>query len=127
MPSPSDPRPTVGIVKNTRATLVTSDAECKGLFGSTWKTKRLIGNVVNVVISIETGRRQTSVSVDWELPTRIKQCCIKKYSLKPVTPKQEIIQPVTDDNIIQPAYDTQTVTRMENAVFLRIIAHLLLD
>ncbi|PXF49151.1 hypothetical protein BWQ96_01100 [Gracilariopsis chorda] len=116
MPRPSDPRLTVGNVVNTRATLITSDAECKRLFGSIWKTKCLIGNVVNVVDSIETGRHQTSVTVARELPIRTKRCFINLCSLKMGTPEQEKIPHVTDDNTIQPANDTQTVTEIENAV-----------
>ena len=57
----------IGAVVRTKATNVTSVAECKRKYGSNFKIATMTGEVVNVIVPQKGSRKQTSLKVDWTI------------------------------------------------------------
>jgi len=83
MPRAVDARLVIGNAVQTRAKLVTSDAECRRLYGSLWKTKVVSGIVRGVEKPLRNGRRQTLVTADWNLQERVKRVTLLLVNVKP--------------------------------------------
>ena len=78
----NDPRREVGTTVIAKATAVTSEAECKRLFGTFWKTATVTGVVKIVVIPPRGSGKQTSVVVEWKIQDRIKLKEVKLVNVK---------------------------------------------
>ncbi len=79
----SDSRWVIGAPVQTKATHLSSDAQCGRWFRSLWKSKFISGTVTNVIASqSQTGRQQTDLEVDWELPSGIVKKRVKLRNLK---------------------------------------------
>ena len=101
MPISNDPRQQIGNAVHTRASLVTSAAECKRLYGSLWKSKKLNGTVVSVEVSMDSGRRQTSITADWLIQDRIKRHALKLVNMKSGEAPEDVTADVADEQAVQ--------------------------
>ena len=77
----NDPRRELGARVTAKATVVSSQAECKRLFGSLCKTKRVTGVITDVVKDCSGKHKQTSFVVEWEIAGK-KLCCTKLCNIK---------------------------------------------
>lgn len=100
MASRADSRTVTGNLVHCRASLVTSDAECKRLFGSLWKSTYVTGTVVNLVQEVINGRRRRSVEVDWKIQDRCKRVTLKIVNIKAGTDTSE--KDAEENNPISP-------------------------
>lgn len=65
-----------------RATLATSVAECKPIFGSACKTKLLDRTVKETETSLMNGRTQRSLTVDWNIQNRTQRVAVKMATIE---------------------------------------------
>ena len=77
-----DPRREVGAVVSSKVSVVTSDAECKRLFGSLWKTTIVTGVVKSVVTPPRGSGKQASLVVDWSVGGMTKTKEVKVVNTK---------------------------------------------
>ena len=67
MSKTQDPRRVIGALVYAKASIVTSDSECKRLFGSLWKKTTVNGVVKHVVVPPKGCGKQTSLIIKWNV------------------------------------------------------------
>ena len=68
----------------TKAKFVTSDSECRRLYGSLWKSTTIPGTVTQIETTIQNGRRVTSITARYDLSGRQKEVTLKIGKLRHV-------------------------------------------
>ena len=92
---PLDPRKVVGNVVLAKACHITSDAECKRLYGSNWNTKMVQGTIVRAYqhTNISNRRYCWFVVANYELTAgRIKE---KELAMRNVVAERPVMTPTT--------------------------------
>ena len=67
MAKSQDSRRVIGAFVFAKVRVVTSDSECKRLFGALWKSATVNGTVKHVVVPPKGSRKHTSLIVDWTI------------------------------------------------------------
>ena len=112
----SDPRRVVGANVNTLASAVTNYAECRRLYGSNARTKRINGIVrrVNVTRPL-SGRCSTTLEVIWSLTVnRTKITTLKLNRIKPVTVESAQIAQMSQNETVSESQEH--IQRVNNTI-----------
>ena len=118
MSKSSDPRRVIGAHVYAKASIVTSDSECKRLFGSLWKKTTVNGIVKHVVVPPRGSGKQTSLIIKWNIngSSKTKEVKLMNVRIQQTTPSSSsaLVQPSTSTSSIEAVIPSENTAETTN-------------